>query len=150
MPRRTLAADFNHCGAVELSVRFALWASALKQVPSAKRIEARFGCSRATAYRWRAAFCAATGQPTRQPGPRAPTADQKRRLARERIGYRRGEGEARCATCTAYRPGPTRGPWGRCLRHALPVRATAACDSHRASQAGTRPSPTSRLGRTPS
>ncbi len=150
MPRRRLAADFNHCGAVELSVRFALWASALKKVPSAQRIVARFGCSRATAYRWRAAFCAATGQPSRHPKPRTLTPEQLRRLARERIGYRRGEGVVRCATCTAFQPGRGRSTRGRCLRHALPVLATAACDGHRAPPVPIGPFPHPRSDHTPS
>lgn len=54
----------NHPAAmIELGVRFHLWATALNATPDWRRIAQHFNCSRATAYRWLAAWKAANAQP---------------------------------------------------------------------------------------
>ena len=52
----------------ELLVRFAVWAQALGRVPLPEEIANRFHVSHATAYRWRIAYCDATGM--ERPAPR--------------------------------------------------------------------------------
>lgn len=41
---------------LEMAMRFALWASRQATSPEASDIQAEFNVSRATAYRWRAAY----------------------------------------------------------------------------------------------
>jgi len=51
----------NHCDqAVEVSIRFALWASRQERVV-AKEIVEHFHCSIATAFRWKRAWLSANG-----------------------------------------------------------------------------------------
>jgi|GEM_PF-2330653 len=63
--------DANHCASqLELVLRFSLWAQTKRAVPDPEAIAARFAVSRATAYRWRNAWCDANGLPipeTREP-----------------------------------------------------------------------------------
>lgn len=47
--------------AFELVLRFAAWAGQLRGDPSVEQIRDQFNVSRATAYRWRAAWLAARG-----------------------------------------------------------------------------------------
>lgn len=49
------------CKHLETAFRFYAWALQHTHVPSAVQIMARFDVSRATAYRWRAAYCAVIG-----------------------------------------------------------------------------------------
>lgn len=61
----SLALDRNHvASACELYVRFALWANQKPQPLVCEQIERHFSVSRATAYRWRNAYEAATGSAT--------------------------------------------------------------------------------------
>lgn len=47
--------------AFELALRFTAWASDFTTVPTAAQIQTQFNVSRATSYRWRAAWLAAKG-----------------------------------------------------------------------------------------
>lgn len=74
MGRRAGVIERNHCSSDrELLFRFALWAMALGRVPLPEEIEEEFDCSYSTAYRWRLAWCDASGLPPpdkRQSGAR--------------------------------------------------------------------------------
>ena len=70
-----LALEANHCATyTELVFRFAMWARTLRVVPEPERIAERFSVSRATAYRWRNAWCDANGLPI--PEDREPIKDR--------------------------------------------------------------------------
>lgn len=59
-------AERNHAAThIELIVRFALWADALRTPPCAQQIADHFDVSRATAFRWRQYYLAAIGLPSR-------------------------------------------------------------------------------------
>lgn len=52
--------DSSHNG-IELAFRFVLWAQQMHSAPTHHQIREHFGCSVATAFRWRAAWLAANG-----------------------------------------------------------------------------------------
>lgn len=136
MPSRVTPIEANHCQTGwELMVRFALWAHALGDVPDADSIRYRYGVSRATAYRWRAAYCAAVGLPTRPPRERRLTKAQMRRALRAAIRLRRAITEyERCRFCALYRQGV--GFWGWCRASELHTRPSHICDQFKPSAAG--------------
>lgn len=138
MARRQTPFEANHCSTGwELMVRFALWANGLDGVPDADRIRVRYGVSRATAYRWRAAYCAATGVPTRTPHIPRLTRAQLQRARREAIGLRKALTEAaRCRHCEFNRPQPGSHWWTWCRRNDMHVRPSHLCNDFRSTTAG--------------
>lgn len=69
------ALEANHCTThTELVFRFAMWARTLRDLPKPECIAERFSVSRATAYRWRNAWCDANGLPI--PADREPMKDR--------------------------------------------------------------------------
>ena len=52
---------FDKGDSTTFTMRFTLWADALRTPLTAERIRNRYGCSRATAYRYRAAYYDAKG-----------------------------------------------------------------------------------------
>ncbi|MCR6661855.1 MAG: hypothetical protein NVV60_01575 [Luteimonas sp.] len=67
--RKTELLDMHHVGThLELMLRFAAWATNKGGIPAPEDIAAHFDVSKATAYRWRNAFCNAHGLPI--PAPR--------------------------------------------------------------------------------
>lgn len=74
-------ADANHCVApqaslVQLGMLFAAWASRQRRIDH-RSVMGRFGCSRATAYRWVSAWAEVTAGFVASPAPRtqSPEAD---------------------------------------------------------------------------
>ena len=127
-------AERNHCASHgELIIRFALWASDLREVPTWERIRQHFVVSRATAFRWRRDWCDAMGiDPAPQRPPRKLTKAEVMRAKKARAGMSRAAdmGSA-CLSCEFYRaPVPGTGWWGRCLKHELPARPRDTCTQH--------------------
>lgn len=83
MGRREALAERNHCSSqLELSLRFIRWADALGHVPRAEEIEREFQMHISNAYRWRNAYCDASGYEipdARLPGERASQRKKARR-----------------------------------------------------------------------
>jgi transposase-like protein len=133
MGYRASALESNHCGtAQELAFRFALWAIELAEVPSPERIRARYGVSRATAYRWRRAWCDANGfEPTRPPRQRAMTDAEVKRAKKQAAGLKRviKRNAAACRNCALfrYREGMR---WGNCAKHQFRVQSSHTCNTH--------------------
>jgi hypothetical protein len=54
-------AERSVVNSIEFAIRLVDWINDLKRIPTSQEIEQRFDVSRATAYRWRQAMCAARG-----------------------------------------------------------------------------------------
>lgn len=69
---------------LEGAFRFVLWAQALHRLPSVAEICAHWGCSRATAYRYRTALADARGEfvPKHAPGETLPMDHRNNKPAR--------------------------------------------------------------------
>jgi hypothetical protein len=80
-------------GSLENAFRFVMWAQQLHYMPSIVQIVDRWGCSRATAYRYRASLAAARGDlPSATPRGTGVPSDHR--------GFR-GHGNRRCCLGTA-------------------------------------------------
>jgi transposase-like protein len=133
MGRRASTIDANHCcTAQELAFRFALWAMGLAEVPSPDRIRVRYGVSRATAFRWRRAWCDANGiaPPLRQ-SARKLTPAEVMRAKKASTGLRRviRRSDDACRSCEffRYREGAR---WGLCTNHKFRTQTSHVCNSH--------------------
>ena len=118
----------NHCPDMrEFSMRFALWCASLQTTPSVERIQARYQMSRATAYRWRAAWCHIQGLPTRRPAKLRPVA--RNRVVKGSVQHRRANAGApsACRNCKFYHPRSTTGRWGDCRTSDVPTRPYDTC-----------------------
>lgn len=136
MGRKLTALETNHCADTrELAIRFALWANGLTEVPSADRIRIHFGMTRATAYRWRAAYCAATGAQSNVRPPRRPTQADRRSARKKLVDLRKAvTPDERCRGC-AFRQDHQRSDWwGWCAAHSFPVRASDLCNTFKTIQ----------------
>lgn len=125
MPSRAGVIDRNHAAtSLELSIRFTLWAMELRRVPEPERIQTRFSVSRATAYRWRKAWCEVQGISTRAERKPAPE-PRNRVLKREMRHHRAVMPSRRCTGCEYFRPGQH--AWGTCKTHEFPTTANHTC-----------------------
>jgi hypothetical protein len=118
----------NHCPDMrEFSMRFALWCASLQTTPSVERIQARYQMSRATAYRWRAAWCHVQGQPTRAPTKPRPV--PRNRVIKGSVQHgRAGVGaSSACRNCKFYRPRSAASWWGDCLISDVPTKPHDTC-----------------------
>jgi hypothetical protein len=125
MPSRAGVIDRNHAAtSLELSIRFTLWAMELRGVPAPERIQLRFSVSRATAYRWRKAWCGVHGISTR-PEAKPPKEPRNRVLKRDMRHQRAVMPSRRCVGCEYFRPGLH--AWGGCKAHEFPTTASHTC-----------------------
>lgn len=73
MPQKSIA-EKNHCSSgLELTMRFVIWSQQLGRVPLPEEISEHFHVSYQQSYRWRIAWCDATGIPV--PAPRQKRTD---------------------------------------------------------------------------
>jgi transposase-like protein len=133
MVYRAYAIESNNCSnGQELAFRFALWAIELSEVPSPERIRSRYRVSRATAYRWRRAWCDANGfDPPRAPRQRKLSPAEVKRAKKQAAGLIRTakRNAAACRNCAffQYRKGMR---WGNCAKHQFRVQSSHTCNTH--------------------
>lgn len=127
--RVSTLSEANHCADHrEFAIRFALWCNGLAGVPTADRIRVKWGMSRATAYRWRRAWCDAIGidpPPPPRPVKVNPADIMRARKASAGLVKSKANGSA-CRDCEFFhmRAGA---PWGKCRKHAFPVQPGQVC-----------------------
>lgn len=123
--------DQHHCGSErEFGIRFALWCHGLSAVPSADRIRVHWRMSRATAYRWRRAWCDAIGiEPPRPVRSTKVTPPEILRARKQSVGVKRaGIGADACRNCEFFRPpSGSHGWWGKCRKHVFKVQSGSVC-----------------------
>jgi transposase-like protein len=125
----------HHCASErEFGIRFAMWCHSLGDIPSADRIRVHWRMSRATAYRWRRAWCDAIGiDPPRVKRRSTPTQAEINRARKTQAGLvNASRANEACRGCEFYRPprSALHGWWGWCRRHGFHARPGNTCKQH--------------------